>query len=253
MLLARLVHHLGPRLLRQQRQRLRHGGVQRMGAETAANHQHAQRAAAAGIAFGGLGQRAQVGAHRVAQRLAARQHAGKTAEHAARQPGQPAVGRAGHRILFVHDQRRAAQRCHDAARESHIAAHAQHHVRPDIGQPAPGLRASARQQERQFQQRGGAAPAHALEAQGNQFDAARRHQPAFHLVGIAQPQHAPAALAQHFGHRQARHDVAARAARHDEDGRCAHTRPPRIMTRFSTSTRISIASAHRFMTMPEPP
>src|SRR3546814_18336594 len=59
-------------------------------------------------------------------------------------------------------------------------------------------------------------------------------------------------LAQDVGHRQSGHDVAAGAAGHDENGARVHVRPPRIMMRFSMSTRSSRASPHKFITTPEP-
>ncbi len=136
-------------------------------------------------------------------------------------------------ILFVYDQRDAGQACHQAARESRIAAHAQHHVGALGAQQFVRAQASGAQGERQLQQGCGTLAAHTAETQRQQLDAARRHQPAFHAVGIAQPQHPPAGGAQDFGHGQPRHDVPARAARHDEDRARTHRRFPRIMQRVS--------------------
>ncbi|MNV41202.1 hypothetical protein D3C71_1328310 [compost metagenome] len=253
-LFAGLMNNHRATILRQAGQRLRNHRIQCLRAQAATHDKQAQRTGTAGVANGRIGQRAQVGTHGITQRFALGQHARKAAEHAARHLGQALVRGAGHGILFVHHQRRAAQGRDHAPREGHVAAHAQHHVRTHIRQTRPRLCERAQQQERQFQQRGHSLAAHALEAQRHQFDTARRHKLAFHLVRVAQPQHAPAALAQHVSHGQARHDVPAGAAGHDQDGAGrGHTRPPRIITRFSTSTRISMASAHRFITTPDPP
>ena len=53
--------------------------------------------------------------------------------------------------------------------------------------------------------------------------------------------------------REAGDHMAAGAGGHDDEVARRHARPPRISCRFSTSTRSTIASATRFITIAEPP
>ena len=70
MLFAGLMDDRRTAIRRHAGQRLRHGGVQRLRAQAAAHDQQAQCAGARAIALRRIGQRAQVGAHRIAQRFA---------------------------------------------------------------------------------------------------------------------------------------------------------------------------------------
>ncbi|MCY1550929.1 hypothetical protein D9M68_872210 [compost metagenome] len=131
-------------------------------------------------------------------------------------------------------QRLAEQRAHHAAGEGDVAAQANQHVGLDAANHLQRLPESAQQAQRQQEQRFQALTAHTPEIDQLQRKAARRHQAALHAAGCAQPVHAPAALAQGFGHGQTGENVAAGAAGHDQGARLVtHDRPPFMSWRFS--------------------
>ncbi len=139
----------------------------------------------------------------------------------------------------------AREHAHHAAGEADVAPQAHQHIGLHATHHLQRLPERAQQAQRQQGQREHALAAHATEGDGLQREAARWHQPAFHAVGRAQPVHAPAALAQGFGHGQAGEDVAPGAAGHDEGaGLFAHARPPFIIDAFRICSRC--ASAWRF-------
>jgi hypothetical protein len=228
--------------------RARHRDVEHLRAQTAADDENVQRAAAPGKALFRRGQRRDVGAHRVAGPAGMGQCVGKAGEHAIGHAREHAVGQTGDRILFVQHQRDAAQRRHHAARKRDVAAESQHHLRAHAGEHAQRLPEAAQQVQRQHELAQQALAAQRGEADGLQFVAARRHDARLHAVRVAQPHHMPAAAAQLVGHRQSGVDVAAGAAGHHECG--GHVR---LHRRFSQSMRSRMASAMQLTRMPEPP
>ncbi|MNY10502.1 hypothetical protein D3C86_1434870 [compost metagenome] len=229
-----LMPHHRALALGQQRDGLRHHVVQRRRAQAAAHHQHPQRAGAMVVARLGRRQARQLLAHRVAGPFAVRQRVRERAEHPVGHLGQHLVGQAGNRVLLVQHQRAAQQRRHHAGREGDVAAHAQHHVRAHPAQRADALPERAQQVQRQQQL--GDQPLAAQPAELDEFhrDVVLRHQRGFHAGTVAEPDHAPAGVAQCMRDRQPREHVAPGAASHHEQrARIAHTLPPRIKTRFS--------------------
>ncbi len=206
---------------RQQRQRLRHGLVQRLCAETAADHREPQRAGARAVAALGRSERGNLVAHRVAgpdHRSRCAERCGETGQHAVGDFSEHAIGEPGDRILLVDCERPVEERSHHAARERHVAAHAEH----DVG-AVREYRTRAlpeRDQQLQWQQRHAQQPfaAHARHADPRHGVTLGRDQRRFHAGLRAEPDDVPSLPTQVLGHRQCRKDVAAGAARHDHYG-----------------------------------
>ena len=104
LLLTTLVDHGGAFAGRDQRQRLRHHGVEGARTQATAHDQHTQWTAAPGKA--GLWPRLhqKLGAQRIAHPLALGHHLGKGCEDAARHNGQNLVGHASDRVLLMQHQ-----------------------------------------------------------------------------------------------------------------------------------------------------
>ena len=160
----------------------------------------------------------------------------------------------------MQDQWLAQQHAHHAARKGDVAAQPEHHIRAHAAQHLNALPEGLQQSHGQEGQRERALAAYTGKIYRLKSNAARRHQLAFHagLTGsafAAQPMHVPAALAQGLGHGQARENMTACTAGHDQC--CAsrlHQRPPRcIRMRFSWSMRSTTARATMFIKMAEPP
>ena len=101
MFLARLVNYLRPFLFWNQCQRLRHGLIERLGAETATDDENAKDAATLCKLNCRLSQRGNFRAHRIATPFAFLEYVRKAGEDASGKPCQDLVGQAGDRILFV--------------------------------------------------------------------------------------------------------------------------------------------------------
>ena len=135
-------------------------------------------------------------------------------------------------------QRLAQQDRHHSCRESNVAAQANHHMRLDTAYDLYALPEGLEQTQGQQSEGDRAFAAHTRKINGFKCESARRYQLAFHAwAGItalaAQPMHAPAFVAQGFGHSQARKDMTARAASHHESAALRHALPPLINNRFS--------------------
>ena len=194
---------------------------------------HLERATAAGKARIGRGLVQKFGAQRVAHPLGFFQHVREGGEHTVGHAGQHLVGHAGDRVLLMQHQGLAAQHAHHAAREGDVAAQAHHHIRLDAAHHLQALPEGAQQLEGQQHQRLEALAAHAAKSPPAPAECRGRHDAAFHAAGCAQPVHAPALVPQGLRHGQAREDMAARAARHDECALLRHTRPPCMSCLFS--------------------
>jgi len=216
-----------------QRQPLGYHFIDRRSAEAAAEDEQAERQfgrQTVGETFGWHREASYFRADRIADPGAVRQGLRKTAENARGDSGEHPVGQSGNRVLFVDDQRTAEQDGHHAAREADIATHAENDVRPDAADFAPRLPEAGEQRQRQQQLAQQPLAAQRSEAHPGHLVAARRHQPRFHAARIAHPDHSPAAGFHQLGDGQAREDVTAGAAGHDEDGlrhgRTVHPEPP---------------------------
>ena len=137
----------------------------------------------------------------------------------------------------MQDQRLAQQDGHHACRKSDVAAQPHHHIGLDAAQHLNALPECLEQAQRQQRQRDQALATQTAKVNRFKGKALRRDQLAFHaglsrFATATEPVHAPALVAQRLGHRQARENVPARAASHDQ-GTLAHTRPPCINVRFS--------------------
>ena len=132
--LTRLVND--QRSLTEQRERARHGLVQRLRTEAAADDEELQRSFAPPQTLLGLRDRRDVGTHWVAGPLGACQRVRKRDHDFVRNAGQHAVGEPGDRILLMQRQRPPEERCHHAARKSDIASEPEHDVGPDASNMA---------------------------------------------------------------------------------------------------------------------
>ena len=240
---AALVRDLRALFHRQQGQRLRHDLVQRLGAQAAADHQQLQRLTgpARGKAFGRVRLLQEGAAQRIADPGSAGQGVWEGREHPVSQPCQQPVCHAGHRVLFMQHQRPPAELANQPAREADVAAQTHQHLRLDATHDGQALHAGLDQPQRQQQQCQPALAAHAGEIQSFKRKTARRHQLLLHAVRPAEPVHCPTTLAQRLGHGQAREDMPAGAACHDE-GRF-HTASCRAASKEATApTGLSAAA-----------
>ena len=235
----------------------RHDVVERLGAEAAADHEHVQRAAATGEALG---------RRRLARRSPRtpdcrstrrrRCAPGKATMTRSATRASTLLARPGDRVLLVQHQRPTEQRGHHPAGEGDVAAHAEHYRR--IG---PGAASAATARSR------AAGSAAAAASSAAPCRAARRSRSTsigmlragttrrLHPAWVAEPDDAPVARAHLVGHGEAREDVAAGAAGHDQQGpvggegscrpvaiRRGHSTVPRIRRRFSKSIRSTMAT-----------
>ena len=233
------MRYLGAHGSRNQGQRFWNQFIQRGSAQTASHHQQFERPAPLGKAHGRIELPGKRRTQRVADPFGIFQHAGESGEDAVGDAGQQLVDQASHGILFVQDQRLAQQHAHHAGRKGDIAAQANHHIGLDAADDLHALPESLEQAQRQKGQGHRPLAAHARKIDAFEGKAARRHELAFHTgaasaAPAAQPVNTPAALAQGFRHGQTGENVTAGATSHDQStALAAHTRPPRIKTRFS--------------------
>ncbi|CAD5370523.1 hypothetical protein RA210_U130011 [Rubrivivax sp. A210] len=231
---AALVHDLQALARRQQRQRGRQGLVEHLGAQAAAHHQQAQRAAAAGPARIRFSQSLDLGAHRVAGDDGIlgllRGDTGKAEGDAVGHRQQTLVGQQQRRIGIHQQQRLVQQRGHQPARKADIAAHAQHRVRAAAAQDLQTIPEGLEQAQAAGGRVQQALAAQAAEGDGVQRDAAPGHELVLHAVARAQPADGPAAARHLLGDGQAGDDVPTRSRGHDDE--MAHARPPRMSALF---------------------
>jgi hypothetical protein len=223
----RLVTHLGTQLLRQARQRLGHGLVQGQRALAAAEHEQARGAAAVGETHIGHRQRGDRGAHGVADHLGADavgERARERREHAARDPREQPVGRAGDRILLMDHQRPARQPGRDPAGTRGITAHAEHHRGTHPQYDAQRLQHRQADLERRREARAEVLAAQSPDGDPFDRDARLRHDARLEAETRAHPDDLDLARAQRIRDGQRREHVPAGAARHDQHAR-AHRDP----------------------------
>ena len=210
------MHHLWALFSRDQCQCLRHDVIERLGTQTAAHHQHFERAAAPGKTLGRVWLAQKVFTQRIAHPLACFQCLGKGGKDTVGNACQHLVGSTGHGVLFVQHQLLASQHAHHPAGKGDVAPKAHQHIRLDPTHHGQRLPECLEQTQRQQRQRGQPFAAHATEINGFQRKAIGRHQARFHAVGSAEPVHTPALLTQCLSHGQPREDVPSRAAGHDQ-------------------------------------
>ena len=269
---ARLVAHgHGHAVARQGGAGARQRDVERLGPPAAADDQHAQRPRARrghrvpGRTVRALREDRDVVAHRIADDARpGGERAGEGREGARGDARQHPVGQARHRVLLVQHQRHAREprgQAHGPRRE---AAHAQDRARAELGQQPPRLRHGARQPQRPRETGDRALAAQPGDVDGAQLDAGRRHERGLEPRGGADPDDRHAARAQHLGHGEPRHHVAAGAAGRDGHGtrpgrgavgaRAHEAAPPAPRAaRTSLSMRSSSAKAAANTTALEPP
>jgi hypothetical protein len=247
------MHDPRPLCERQQGQRLRHHLVERLGAQTATDDQQPQRSAASGKPLRWRRLLRERRAQRIADPLRLLQHVGKRREDAISDACQHLVGHAGHRVLLVQHQRLAEQHTHEPPWESDITTEPDQHVGPHPSHHLQALPERLEQAQRKQRQSDQAFAANPRKINALEGKAPRRHDLALHPAGRSQPMYAPSPLMQGLRHGQAGEDVAPGAAGHDQGALRAHTRPPRMSCRFSTSTRRTTATATRLIRMAEPP
>ena len=93
---ATLMQHLRPPVLGNQGQGLGQHFIERLRAQTAADHAQAQRAAASGKARSRIGLRHKGAAQRIAHTFGFLQDTGEGAEHPVGHLGQHPIGQSGH-------------------------------------------------------------------------------------------------------------------------------------------------------------
>ena len=218
MLRSGLMHDVRTLFRRDQRDAFRYHLIDRCRAQTATEYQQAQRWLTPLEAFHGRRQLGDFRTYRIADPLPLFQHVRKAANHPVGDLRQHPVGETGNRILFMDHQRTTGQHGHHPAGEADVAAHSEHHVRPDATDFAQCLPEAGQQVERQQQFAQQPLAAQRREAHGSHLVAASRHQFGLHAVGVAHPDHFPATRTQEIRHRQPRKDVSAGTASHDQQG-----------------------------------
>ena len=187
-----------PRLRRHQRERARNDVVERERTEASAEHEQAQRPAAAGETLLGWGDRLDIGTQRIADPFDSRiaslaEHAGESGEHAIRAVLQHAIGEAGARVEVVDDERQVACNTHQCARKRRESAESDDDTRLLARDDLRRLTAGIRDRVRAEQQALPALAAHAGKPDPFEVDFVLRDEPRFHAVVRAEPEHARAA------------------------------------------------------------
>ena len=185
-----LVAHIRAYFSRQCGQCRRHGFIQYLRPQAAADDQNFQTAFTSGKAFGGRRQIGNIGADGIADQSVFRSESLREGiQHTAGDFRQHPVGQTCHGVLFMNHNRHAAQFRRHAAGESNKTAEAD-----DAGDPvfpdnslcfADGFEKCKRQ--RQFAL--DAVAAHTFNRQFLQQDVVLRHNPLFHRTFAAQPNH----------------------------------------------------------------
>jgi hypothetical protein len=137
--------NLGPRVGIDQRQTPGNDVVQRTRPLAAAEDEQTNRPLAIGETRCRRRQPRHFRTQRIANPDAFREDIGKTAGHPVGDSREHAVGQAGNRILLMDEQWATEQRCHHAAREAHVATHAEDDIRADPADFPPRLPACREQ------------------------------------------------------------------------------------------------------------
>ncbi len=130
---------------------LRHHLVEHLGAEAAADHQHAQRPAALAVALLRRFDGSDAGSDRIAAPTRLRQRAWERHHDPVGNPREHLVGKPGDRILLVQHQRPAEQDRHHAAGEGDVAAESEDYRRIRLAHRPQRLPECTQQVQRQQQ------------------------------------------------------------------------------------------------------
>ena len=197
-----------------QRQRLRHQGIECLRTLRTADHQHPR---CTGLRHAPR-QRREAATHRIADGLGTGgEGVRKGLQYRRRDARQPAIGEARRCVLLVDHQRDALEPRGQATRPGREAAHAEHHRRPHAAEHRQRVEQAAREQQRRHQQLRDALAAQARDAHELDREAGLGH--ALRLEGVrrAHPGDRMAQFLQTRGDGQRGEDVTAGTAGHDED------------------------------------
>ena len=195
---------------------LRHGFVQGLCAQAAADNENPQRAAAAGKTLFRFGKLRNVGADGVAHQAVriVLKGFGEGIQHARRPFGQAAVRHAGHGVLFVDDNRNADHFRRHAAGKRNKAAKADNGIDFVPADNVHGSLHATQQHPRQGEFAPQTFAAHAFHRHRFQGNAVLRHQALFHAALAAEPHDFMPHLLQRLRHGQRGENVPAGAACH---------------------------------------
>ena len=229
---ARLMNHLRTHIFVNQCQSLRHHSIQSLRPQTAANHRQFEFATSpckTRLRFGDIG-------NHLFDRIADPHPFGKHIRKAHQYPFgdfcQQLIRHARDGVLFVQNNRNPCQFCSQTTRDGDVTPHAEHHIRTHTLIDFARLRHRFEQAKWRKQFGLQTLATHAAKYHRMKFITVLRHQTRFHRriadpTSTAEPCDGVPCIGQCLRHSQPRHNMAACAPCHDEDGfRMTHTTRP---------------------------
>src|ERR1700722_14887989 len=153
-----------------------------------------------------------------------RESAAESAQNFLRDVRKGAIGDARHAVLLVNDEADTRKPRRDTARTRRESAERQCAAWTHATHQSPRLKNCTRDAQRCADQRAPAFAANTADVQGFDGQSGVRHETRFESANTSEPKHRNIPRLQFLRDRDARKNVSARTAGHDEDMRGAHAR-----------------------------